>query len=205
MSKSKTVTQPAPVTTNVDVASQLDAIEKSLGPVVSLTSKARNQLESRSRIVPDALIQKMIQIATNNGGLVAGMPFDVDAANAALTNVSKAKAAADASRTIAQKLVDDSVQQRVVVADRTFAVYRALGRLVKTPEGNSLLRTYEEMTTVVKNRPRIARKKKTAAASATPATTSESTPAPAPSPAPVQASTPAVAEAPTAASGVSHS
>jgi hypothetical protein len=146
----------------------------------------------------------MIKIATDNGGVVAGMPFDVDAANAALSSSSKAQAAADASRTIAQKLVDSAVQQRVVVADRTFAIYRALGRLVKTPEGNSLLGTYKDMAATVKNRPRIARKKKTAAPSATPAATPEPTPAPAPSPAPAQASAPANVAVP-AASGASHS
>ena len=203
MSKSKT-TQPAPATTNIDVTGQLDAIEKSLDPVVVLTPKARKQLEARSRVVPDALIQKMIKIAGSNGGLVAGLAFDVDAASAALTNVSTAQAAADSSRTIAQKLVDSAVQQRVVVADRTFAIYRALGRLVKTPEGNSLLGTYKDMAATVKNRPRIARKKNTAESSSPPATSPESTPAPAPSPAPAQASAPAATAVP-AASGASHS
>jgi hypothetical protein len=203
MSKPKT-TQQAAATTNIDVSAQLVAINKTLDPVVNLTPKARGVLENRSRVVPDALIQKMIKIATDNGGVVAGMPFDVDAANAALSSSSKAQAAADASRTIAQKLVDSAVQQRVVVADRTFAIYRALGRLVKTPEGNSLLGTYKDMAATVKNRPRIARKKKTAAPSATPAATPEPTPAPAPSPAPAQASAPANVAVP-AASGASHS
>jgi hypothetical protein len=205
MSKSKT-TSPVPVT-NVDVTGQLGAIEKSLAPIVSLTKQTRKQLEARSRNVPDALIQKMIQIASNNGGLVAGMPFDVDAATAALSNVSNAVAAADSSRTIAQKMVDSSVQQRVVVADRTFAIYRALERLVKTPEGNSLLRTYEDMASTVKNRPRVPRKKKTTEPSASNATAPEPTAPPAPSPAQAETAAPAAVAVPAAAavaSGASH-
>ena len=67
----------------------------------------------------------MIKIADQNGGLVAGMPLDTAAANAALTNVSDARTAAAASRAIAQKMDDDAVQQRVVVADRVFAIYKA--------------------------------------------------------------------------------
>ena len=82
MTKSKT-SHPAPDPTNIDVSGQLVAINNSLDSVVNLTPKARGQLESRSRAVPDSGIQKMIQIATDNGGLVAWMPFDVDAANVA--------------------------------------------------------------------------------------------------------------------------
>jgi hypothetical protein len=200
MSKSKTST----TVTSSNVTDQLGAIEKDLTDVVSLTKQERKQLEARSRNVPDALIQKMIQVARNNGGVVAGMPFDVDAASTALTEVSNAQAAADSSRTIAQKMVDSSVQQRVVVADRAFAIYRALGRLVKTPEGNSLLRTYEDMASTVKNRPRIPRKKKTAESPATTAAATETTTSQAPSPAQAEPAAPAAAAA-TAASGASHS
>ena len=205
MTKSKT-SNPAPVASSSSVTQQLAAIEKSIAPIVSLTKQQRRQLENRSANVPDALIQKMIQIATNNSGLVAGMPFDVNAASTALTQVSEAQAAADSSRTIAQKMVNSSVQQRVVVADRTFAIYRALGRLVKTPEGSSLLRTYEDMASTVKNRPRV-RRKKAAEPSASNATAPEPTAPPAPSPAQAETAAPAAVAVPAAAaaSGASHS
>jgi hypothetical protein len=108
------------------------------------------------------------------------------------------------SRLIAQKVEDDSVQQRVIVADRVFAIYRALGRLVKTPEGNSLLPTYEEMALTVKNRPRVPRKKKPVDAKVTPTAAPASTSAPEPSPAPVATPAQAAAVVPTA-SGASHS
>ena len=200
----KSTINPAPVTSSSSVTDQLGALEKSLSSVVSLTKVARKQLEARSASVPDALIKKMIQIATKNGGVVAGMPFDVDAATATLTQVSDSQAAIDSSRTIAQKMRDSALQQRVQVADHAFGIYRALDRLVKTPEGNALLGTYEEMASTVRNRPRLPRKKTAAKASATtPATATEPTPAPEPPQATAPAAAPAATAVP-AAGGTSH-
>jgi hypothetical protein len=200
MTKSKT-NHPASATSSSSssVADQLGAIEAGLATVNSLTAKQRDTLRSRSRSVPDTLIQMVIQLATKNGGQVAGIPFDVDAAQATLAQVSDAEASAGTSRTIAQKLEDGSLQQRIVVADRVFAIYRALGRLVKTPEGNSILGTYEEMTSTVRNQPRLRRKKAAEASSASPSTETAPAQSPAPAPSPVPAAAPAPATAQTQA------
>jgi hypothetical protein len=172
--------QPAGTATvsSTGVAAQLAAIEKGLVSIVSLTTKTRRQLENRSANVPDALVTQVAGIAAKSGGVVAGMPLDVNAALAILQDVKDARAAATAARQIAQQMDDYATQQRVVVSDRVFAIYRALGRLVKTPEGNSLLRAYEEMVTTVKNRPRKTRKKKPVAVTSG-APTPEPTPPPA--------------------------
>ena len=182
-------------------------IEKGLNAVVSLTAANRKQLESRSTKVPDALILKMIQVAKKNGGLVAGIPFDVTAAQGVLAQVTTLRAGVESSRSIAQKMSDQALQQRVTVADRTFGIYRALERLVKTPEGTSLLGTYETMAATVKNRPRIPRKKKPVASSSA-ATPPAPAPTPTATPEPPQASAPPPTPEPVAApaaSGASHS
>jgi hypothetical protein len=107
-------------------------------------------------------------------------------------------------------MADSATSQRVVVADEVFGIYRSLERLVKTPKGNSLLRTYQTMASTVKNRPRKPRKKKTAGTTSSgkkAAASSEqtSTPAPAESPAEAPVSAPApAAPAAAAAVGASH-
>jgi hypothetical protein len=193
-----------------DVATQLGTLQKTLSPIVSLTVKQRGQLETRSANVPDALIEQMIEAADKNGGVLAGFSFDTAAASATLTQVKAARAAAASAGQIAQQMADSATSQRVVVADEVFGIYRSLERLVKTPKGNSLLRTYQTMASTVKNRPRKPRKKKTAGTTSSgkkAAASSEqtSTPAPAESPAEAPVSAPApAAPAAAAAVGASH-
>jgi hypothetical protein len=194
-----------------DVATQLGSLQKALSPIVSLTVKQRGQLENRSANVPDALIEQMIEAANKNGGVVAGFAFDTAAASATLTEVKAARAAAASAGQIAQQLTDSATSQRVILANRVFGIYRAMERLVGTPEGNSLLRTYQAMASTVKNRPRKPRKKKTTAgitssgkkAAASPEQTSTPAPAESPAEAPVSAPAPA-APAAAAAVGASH-
>jgi hypothetical protein len=208
--KTKQAAAPAPTSSanNADIAQQLGAIEKSVAPIVSLTTKTRKQLEARSANVPDELIEQMIQVAMKNGGKVGNTSLDVDATNATLTDVKAALAAAASSRLIAQQMEDDATSKRATVSDEVFSIYTALERLVHTPAGNSLLRTYATMKATVKNRPRKPRKKKTAGTSASgkaqASSEQTSTPAPAESPAEAPVPTPAPA-APVAAAAVGAS
>jgi hypothetical protein len=212
MKKTTKHTDPEATTTpaTADVQTQLGTLEKSLSSIVSLTKAQRKQLESRSANVPDALIEQMIQVATKSGGTVAGMPFDTDAATDVLTQVKAARAASASAGQIAQQMADSATSQRVVLANRVFGIYRALERIVGTPEGNSLLRTYQTMASTVKNRPRKPRKKKSTVAAASSGKQAQasseqtSTPAPAESPAEAPVSAPAPAVPAAAAVGASH-
>jgi hypothetical protein len=147
------------------VPSLLAALQEGLGLGAAVFSRAeRVKTRAGSRRVPDALIELVATYAENHGGAVAGLPFDGAAARAALTSVSTAQAAARAARQFARRAEDDAVQGRATVADRTFAVYAALKRLVRTPEGNALKDAYDEMHAVVRAHNKT---RKTAASAAT--------------------------------------
>jgi hypothetical protein len=156
MKKTKKAT---PVDPTTSVGTQLGAIASNLASTPTLSVKERKTLGDRSRRAPDALIELVLKLAENNGGQVAGIPIDVASARTTLTNVSAATAAAADSRRIAAQMDDDALQQRVVVADRVFAVHMALRRLVNTPEGEPFARASEEMASVLRNQPRLKRGK----------------------------------------------
>jgi hypothetical protein len=123
----------------------------------SLGQKERRRLQKRNEICPDALIEMLAHLAEQNGGHVLGMPFDAKQARAALTKVSATKTALGIARQLVQRLEDDQVQQRIVVADPAFALFTALRRLVNTETGNKLAPAYAQMKQIVKNRPRKSR------------------------------------------------
>jgi hypothetical protein len=137
-------------TTNAEIGAQLAAVERSLGSVESLTKRARKALDNRSVRVPTPLIEQLLAIVDREGS-VCGMSLDAGEIRAVLADVNDALAAAATARLIAQRLVDDAVSKRVVVADTAFAIYRALSRLTQTPEGNALLGPYKEMRAVVRD------------------------------------------------------
>jgi hypothetical protein len=173
----KKTKKPIPVDPSTSVGAQLDAIATNLASTPTLSAKERKLIGARSRRVPDALIELVLKLAETNGGQVAGMPIDVTAARATLTQVSAASAAADASRRIAAQMDDDSLQQRIVVADRAFAIHLALRRLVNTPEGQPFVRASEEMASALRNQPRLRRAKGAEEPASPSETASPSTPA----------------------------
>jgi hypothetical protein len=150
-------TETAP---NTSVRDALSTIEGEITTLVTLNRKTRRSLATRSGRVSDVLINIVLQEAEKNGGQIAGITIDVPAAREALAAASESQESADSARRIGDRMEDDAIQHRVVVADRAFAVYTALRRLVHTPEGEPLARTYEEMaSTVRKKRPKARAKK----------------------------------------------
>jgi hypothetical protein len=127
-----------------------------------LSKADRNRLRSRSERVPDQLIEMISDLAEQNGGQILGMSFDAAAARTTLTQTSATRTQISTAKQLTQKMEDDMIQQRTAVADPTFAIFTALRRLVNTKSGNSLAPAYEQMKTIVKDRPRTPRKKKTA-------------------------------------------
>jgi hypothetical protein len=168
-------------TTNENVAATLSQVgEQVQSP--SLTPAARQQLRGRNANVPDELIEMIRHLAEQGGGSVLGMPFDATAATTTLAQTASARTAIRVGRQTIQRMEDDMLQQRATVADPAFAIYTSLRRLVKTKAGNSLSAAYEQMKSIVKNRPRKSRKKTAEPASppatATAAATAPATPAP---------------------------
>jgi hypothetical protein len=182
MSKSKASTET--------VASTLSGIGEQISSP-SLTKAARQQLRSRNEIVPDQLIEMITHLAEQGNGSVLGMPFDTAAASATLTQTSNTQTAIGVGRQTLQRMEDDMLQQRVAVADPAFAIYTALRRLVKTKAGNSLAPAYEQMKSIVKNRPRKSRAKKPEETTSTAATPPVAA-APAATPPATQATAPKV-------------
>ena len=141
------------------VASTLSSIGEQIASP-SLTPAARQELRGRNEIVPDKLIEMVSHLAEQGNGSVLGMPFDTAAASATLSQTSATQTAIGVGRQTLQRMEDDMLQQRATVADPAFAIYTALRRLVKTKAGNSLAPAYEQMKSIVKNRPRKSRAKK---------------------------------------------
>jgi hypothetical protein len=170
---SKTKVSPDSITTTLsNVAGQINS------PVLSKAD--RDRLRSRSDKVPDQLIEMISSLAEQNGGKVLGMPFDAATARATVTQTRATKTQISTAKQLTQKMEDDMIQQRVAVADPAFAIFTALRRLVNTKSGNSLAPAYEQMKTIVKNRPRTPRKKKatTTATATAPSATATATPQP---------------------------
>jgi hypothetical protein len=125
-------------------------------------------------------------LAEQGGGSVLGMQFDAAAARTTLGQTNDTQTSISVGRQTLQRMEDDMLQQRATVADPAFAIYTALRRLVKTKAGNALAPAYEQMQSIVKNRPRKSRAKKTAG-TATAAASEASVPASAPTTGPVVA------------------
>jgi hypothetical protein len=132
------------------VVQQLAAIESSLGLSDGMTRTERKGQKSLSRNVPDKFIELVADLANQSGGSVAGIPFDAAAATAALTYVSGAQKIVAAAQGLALHVSDDSIERRTTVANDSFAVYSALGRLVRTTKGKPLRQKYEEMQSLVR-------------------------------------------------------
>jgi hypothetical protein len=149
--KMKSKSTAPPQHTLLDVANQLAALEAGLGLSGAIFSRdERKQVRGSSKHVPSTLIELVANCAAGNGGVIAGMPFDVVAAREALTQVSTAQAAVRAARQFAQRVADDATLRRSVVADRAFGIYVALQRFVRTPEGKPLKDVYDQMTSVMR-------------------------------------------------------
>jgi hypothetical protein len=150
------------------VASTLSSLAGQIKSPV-LNKADRQRLKGRNDRVPDQLIEMISDLAEQNGGKVLGIPFDAATARATLTQTSATRVQIGTTKQLTQKMEDDMIQQRATVADPAFAIFTALRRLVNTKAGNSLAPAYEQMKTIVKDRPRTPRKKKdttTATASA---------------------------------------
>jgi hypothetical protein len=180
MSKSKA--------TNESVASTLSSIGSQITSP-SLTRTEREELRSRNARVPNELVEMVSHLSSVGNGSILGMPFDATTASATLSQTSATQTAISVGRQTLQRMEDDMLQQRATVADPAFAIYTALRRLVKTKAGNSLAPAYEQMKSIVKNRPRKSRAKKpeettsnaaTPPVAATPAATPPATQATAP-------------------------
>jgi hypothetical protein len=153
------------------VASTLSSLAGQIKSPV-LNKADRQRLKGRNDRVPDQLIEMISDLAEQNGGKVLGIPFDAATARATLTQTSATRVQISTTKQLTQKMEDDMIQQRATVADPAFAIFTALRRLVNTKSGNSLAPAYEQMKTIVKDRPRTPRKKK--------ASTTASATAPAP-------------------------
>lgn len=172
MSKPKQNQEAPAELTLKGVATQIGAFEKGLGlSAAGLTRAERVKLRTGSEHVPDALIELLATHAEENGGTIAGISFDAAAAREALTYVSATKPAVTAARRFAQRAEDKARQQRGPVADRSFGIYRALERFVRTPEGESLKDAYEKMRSLVRPRRKAARTTKASATATEPKST----------------------------------
>lgn len=183
MSKSKTYSVPETQGSSLseDIATTLSNLSAGV-TANALDERARRNMRDRSARCPDALVELVCHLAEQNGGNVLGMAFDATTARATLASVSKAQTAIRVARQLLQRMEDDVTQQRIKVADPTFALYTALRRLVNTESGNALKPAYEQMKQIVKNRPRRTRGTKSGSsaqgASAKPATANAKAPAP---------------------------
>jgi hypothetical protein len=178
------------------VASTLSSIAGAIQSP-SLSTADRKRLRSSNAMVPDELVAMVSHLAEQGNGSVLGMPFDATSASATLSETSATKTAISVGRQTLQRMEDDMLQQRATVADNAFAIYTALRRLVKTKSGNSLAPAYEQMKTIVKNRPRKSRKKtdetSSEATTTAPATATSAAAAPAASPPSAQTAAPKAA------------
>lgn len=137
----------------------LTKIEASLDLGASLSNDERSKLRRKQSQVPDAFIEQVANLATQHGGAVAGIAFDVAAAQTALTRSRGARAVVDACRRLAHRVEDDAIPQRILVAKRAMAVYAALRRLVGTPEGNHLMASFEDLAALARRHRKSGRAK----------------------------------------------
>ena len=137
----------------------LTKIEAGLDLGASLSNDERSKLRKKQDQMPDAFIEQVANLAMQHGGDVAGIAFDVDAAQTTLTRSRGARAVADVCRRLAQRVEDDAIPQRIIVAKRAMAVYTALRRLVGTPEGNPLMASFEDLAALARRHRKSGRAK----------------------------------------------
>ena len=152
-------------------AEKVQQLVSTIDPSTSYSREERKSVLSQSIRVPDALIERVADLAEQGGGTVLGISFDVDAARQTLAYSRACRAVIAAARSFARMISDDVLRQRVVVAQRAFAIYGAMGRLVQTGEDKRLIAPYEELQTLVRaerRRTRAAKAKTDAKANVTP-------------------------------------
>ena len=187
MSKQKKAQATAPTQVTLQsVPTELKALETGLGLTGAVFTRVeRVRTRTSSQHVPDVLIEMLATHAETNGGMVAGLPFDAAGARAMLAKVSTARSAATAARQFAQRVEDDAIQGRSDVADVAFGLYRALQRVVRSPQGKPEKDSYEKMRSAVRAHHKARKTKGTS--SGAPAQAGSPAEAPSPVVAPAQA------------------
>jgi hypothetical protein len=198
-----TPVQPAPAAQEVaasttpvapgSILAQLKAIEVSCGYGDPLADKVRNASEALVNRVPISIVDRVIALAVHENGSIAGIAFDPNAAQSALSAADDADAVATAAQMLARRAQDQSIRLRAGIAGGASAVRGALRSLVKTPSASALASASDELTALAKQHAAARKARKTRAENAvksasatasssaeptTPATTASTAPPP---------------------------
>src|SRR4051794_37052315 len=84
-------------------------IEDGLGLTTALSTQERRQLDGVIRYAPDEAITRVIALAIRHDGSIAGVPFDAEAARAALADADGAFALSTTLKTLARRLDDEGM------------------------------------------------------------------------------------------------
>jgi hypothetical protein len=158
-----------------NAAADLDALSKSLGYAPALPIAQVSLLRKRGGAVPVKVINLLANLAEQNGGAVAGLPFDSAAARDALARAENAQQIAKAARRLSRRAISDSVHSLALVGDESMTLVVALGRKVRTPNGKSFVEANDEIKSLMRAHSKSGRTRKAAAKATTPVATSTTT------------------------------
>lgn len=118
----------------------------------ALATNDRRRLAVQSNRVSDAMIEAMISVSVAHGGLVAGAPFDVDAAREVLARATALRGFVQWMKEITGRASDDVTRRRSAVAIQVMQRYALLEALVKNPEGAAMRGELDRMRAMMKVR-----------------------------------------------------
>jgi hypothetical protein len=121
-------------------------VEDGLDLIKALDPSQRRQLDGVIRTTGDDVIGRVLALARRHDGVIAGIPFDVPAAEAALADAEAAFALSSTLKTLARRLDDTGARSKGGVAEQVTAVVMALRGLVRTPQGEALGQELVEIT-----------------------------------------------------------
>jgi hypothetical protein len=119
-------------------------------PTKQETASRRGNL----RRAPSGFITLVLALAEQNGGVVAGVAVDAEAAKASLTQASRLRVGAVAARGIAVRLGADALELESSVAQTVLAAVGALEAQSRSPGNEGMAATVASLREAAQRRPR---------------------------------------------------
>jgi hypothetical protein len=124
------------------LSDQVTSFESKLKLNPALTRPQRNELKTRARRVPLALIRQVGALAAPTGQLLG---IKLEGTSELLAYADAVNAAHDRITSLFERLEDDLLRQLVAAGETAASIYAAMGRVQRTAEGRSMLDAHREM------------------------------------------------------------
>lgn len=137
-----------------NAVASIDALSQSLGYAPAAAKAQLKLLQNRGTAVPVEVIKLLANLAEQNGGTVAGIPFDAQAARDCLARAEHARDVAKAARRLSQRAISDALQNLALVGDKSMGLTLALDRFVRDPQASAFKEANDQIRALMRKQGR---------------------------------------------------